>query len=96
MLVQTTWDRLAQLIVDTRKYSCLVLVETVLSKLSESLAVLTHRPAVVEVKTLGHHGCKALVDTLARRQAEMKMQTLGETLVEVEANAPVNTLFETC
>ena len=52
MLVQTTWDRLAQLIVDTRKYSCLVLVETVLSKLSESLAVLTHRPAVVEVKTL--------------------------------------------
>ena len=52
MLVQTTWDRLAQLIVETRKYSCLVLVETVLSKLSESLAVLTHRPAVVEVKTL--------------------------------------------
>ena len=52
MLVQTTWDRLAQLILDTRKYSCLVLVETVLSKLSESLAVLTHRPAVVEVKTL--------------------------------------------
>ena len=51
MLVQTTCDRLAQLIVDTRKYSCLVLVETVLSKLSESLAVLTHRPAVVEVKT---------------------------------------------
>ena len=52
MLVQTTCDRLAQLIVETRKYSCLVLVETVLSKLSESLAVLTHRPAVVEVKTL--------------------------------------------
>ena len=40
------------MIVDTRKYSCLVLVETVLSKLSKSLAVLTHRPAVVEVKTL--------------------------------------------
>ena len=40
------------MIVETRKYSCLVLVETVLSKLSESLAVLTHRPAVVEVKTL--------------------------------------------
>ena len=52
MLVQTTCDRLAQLIVETRKYSCLVLVERVLSKLSESLAVLTHRPAVVEVKTL--------------------------------------------
>ena len=52
MLVQTTCDRLAQLIVETRKYSCLVLVERVLSKLSESLAVLTHRPAVNEVKTL--------------------------------------------
>ena len=52
MLVQTLCDRLAQLIVDTRKLSCLVLVEAVLSKLSESLAVVTHRPAVVEVKTL--------------------------------------------
>ena len=37
-----------------------------------------------------------MVDTLAGRQAEMKMQTLGETLVELEANVPVNTLFETC
>ena len=35
-----------------------------------------------------------MVDTLAGRQAERKMQTLGETLVEVEANAPVDTLFE--
>ena len=52
MLLQTLCDRLAQLIVDTRKLSCLVLVEAVLSKLSESLAVVTHRPAVVEVKTL--------------------------------------------
>ena len=52
MLVQTLCDRLAQLIVDTRKLSCLVLVEAVLSKLSESLAVLTHRAAVVQVKTL--------------------------------------------
>ena len=52
MLVQTLCDRLAQLIVDTRKLFCLVLVEAVLSKLSESLAVLTHRPAVVQVKTL--------------------------------------------
>ena len=100
MLAQTLCDRLAQLIVDTRKHSCLVLVEAVLSKLSESLAVVTHRPAVVKVKTLvektGHHGCMALVDALAGRQAEMKMQTLGETLVEEEANAPVDTLFETC
>ena len=52
MLVQTLCDRLAQLIVDTRKLSCLVQVEAVLSKLSESLAVVRHRPAVVEVKTL--------------------------------------------
>ena len=52
MLVQTLCDRLAQFIVDTRKHSCLVLVEAVLSKLSESLAVVTHRPAVVKVKTL--------------------------------------------
>ena len=52
MLVQTLCDSLAQLIVDTRKLSCLVLVKAVLSKLSESLAVVTHRPAVVEVKTL--------------------------------------------
>ena len=52
MLAQTLCDRLAQLIVDTRKHSCLVLVEAVLSKLSESLAVVTHRPAVVKVKTL--------------------------------------------
>ena len=37
-----------------------------------------------------------MVDTLAGRQAEMKMQTLSETLVEVQANAPVDTLFETC
>ena len=37
-----------------------------------------------------------MVDTLAGRQAEMKMETLGDTLVEVEANAPVDTLFETC
>ena len=52
MLAQTLCDRLAQLIVDTRKYSCLVLVEAVLSKLSESLAVVTHKPAVVKVKKL--------------------------------------------
>ena len=37
-----------------------------------------------------------MVDTLAGRQAEMKMHTLGETLVEEKANAPVDTLFETC
>ena len=52
MLVQTLCDRLATLIFDTRKHSCLVLVEAVLNHLSESLAVVTHRPAVVKVKTL--------------------------------------------
>ena len=36
-----------------------------------------------------------MVGTLAGRKAQMKMQTLGETLVEVEANAPADTLFET-
>ena len=36
-----------------------------------------------------------MVDTLAGRQAEMKMQTLGETLFDVEANAPGHKLFET-
>ena len=51
MLVQTLCDRLAQLIVETRKHSCLVLVEAMVSKLSDSLAVVTHRPAVVELKT---------------------------------------------
>ena len=52
MLVQTLCDRIAQLIVDTRKHSCLVFVVAVVSKLSDSQAVVTHRPAVVKVKTL--------------------------------------------
>ena len=43
---------IAQLIVDTRKHSCLVLVVAVVRKLSDSLAVVTNRPAVVKVKTL--------------------------------------------
>ena len=36
-----------------------------------------------------------MVDTLAGTLSEMEMQTLGERLVEVEAKAPVDTLFET-
>ena len=36
-----------------------------------------------------------MVDTLAGKQAEMKMQILGETLFEVKAKAPGHTLFET-
>ena len=36
-----------------------------------------------------------MVDTLAGRKAEMTMQTLGGTLVEVDSNAPADTLFET-
>ena len=36
-----------------------------------------------------------MVDRLASRKADMKMQTLCEKLVEVEANAPADTLFET-
>ena len=52
MLVQTLCDRIAQFIVDTREHSCLVLVVAVVSKLSDSLAVVINRPAVVKVKTL--------------------------------------------
>ena len=63
MLVQTLCDRIAQLIVDTRKHSCLVLVVAVVSKLSESLAVVTNSPAVVKVEKLAHN--LAIVD--ARR-----------------------------
>ena len=44
----------------------------------------------------GHRNCKELVDTLAGRLKEMEMQTLGETLVELEAKAPVVTIFQTC
>ena len=36
-----------------------------------------------------------MVDTLAGKQAEMKMQILGETLFEVKAKTPGHTLFET-
>ena len=39
--------------------------------------------------------CKAMVDTLPVRLAEMEMQTLGETLVKVEAKVLVDTPFET-
>ena len=39
--------------------------------------------------------CKALVDTVAGTLAEIGMQTLRETLVEVQAKALVDTLFET-
>ena len=35
-----------------------------------------------------------MVDTLEGRKADVKIQTLDETLVEVEANAPVDTLLE--
>ena len=37
----------------------------------------------------------ALVDTVAVRLAEMGMQTLGETVLEVEADLVVHTLFKT-
>ena len=33
---------------------------------------------------------------MAGRLAEMEMQTLGETLVELEAKAPVVTILQTC
>ena len=55
MLVQTLCDRIAQLIVDTRKHSCLVLVVAVVSKLPDSLAVVTNCPTVVKVEKLAHN-----------------------------------------
>ena len=36
-----------------------------------------------------------MVDTLAGRLGEMHIETLGETLVEVEVKVSMNTLFET-
>ena len=42
-----------------------------------------------------YNACKAMVETLPFRLAEMEMQTLGETLVKVEAKALVGTPFET-
>ena len=47
------------------------------------------------LRTTGHGGCKVLVDALVVRLAEVKMQTLGEALVEVEAKELVDTSFET-
>ena len=39
--------------------------------------------------------CKKLFDILAGRLAEMEMQTLGETRVELQAKAPVVTILQT-
>ena len=44
----------------------------------------------------GHRNYKKLVDTLAGRLVEMKMQTLGETLIELQAKAPSVTILQTC
>ena len=61
----------------------MVLVVAVVSKLSDSLAVVINRPAVVKVKTLADK--LAIMDarrwSMAGRKADMKMQTLGETLI---------------
>ena len=43
----------------------------------------------------GHRRCKALVDTLAVSIADMEMQTLGETLVKVQAMVLVDTPLQT-
>ena len=44
----------------------------------------------------GHRNCKKLVDTLAGRLVEMEMQTLGETLIELQAKARIVTILQTC
>ena len=59
---------------------------------------LENRPAVVKVENLaqsGHRRCKTLVDKVSGTLAVMEMQTLGETLVEVEAKALLDSLFKT-
>ena len=43
----------------------------------------------------GHRRCKTLVDKGSGTLAVMEMQTLGETLVEVEAKALIDSLFKT-
>ena len=59
---------------------------------------LENRPAVVKVENLaqsGHRRCKTLVDKVSGTLAVMEMQTLGETLIEVEAKALVDLRFRT-
>ena len=62
------------------------------------LYTLENNTAVVKVENLaqsGHRRCKVLVDKVSGTLAVMKMQTLGETLVEVEARALVDLRFKT-
>ena len=60
---------------------------------------LHKRPAVVKVETLLHN--LAIVDAKRwsfqwyARMVDIEMQTLGETLVELEAMAPVNAMLQT-
>ena len=59
---------------------------------------LENRPPVVKVENLaqsGHRRCKTLVDKVSGTLAVMEMQTLGETLVEVDAKALVDLRFKT-
>ena len=59
---------------------------------------LENRPAVVKVENLaqsGHRRCKTLVDKVSGTLAVIEMQKLGETLVEVDAKALLDTLFKT-
>ena len=59
---------------------------------------LENRPAVVKVENLaqyGHRRYKTLVDKVSGTLAVIEMQTLGETLVEVDAKALVDLRFKT-
>ena len=59
---------------------------------------LENKPAVVKVGNLaqsGHRRCKTLVDKVSGTLAVIEMQTLRETLVEVEAKALVDLRFKT-
>ena len=59
---------------------------------------LENRPTVVKVENLaqsGHRRCKTLVDKVSGTLAVIEMETLRETLLEVEAKALVDLRFKT-
>ena len=59
---------------------------------------LEKRPAVAKVENFaqcGHRRCKTLVDKVSGALAVIEMQTLRETLVEVQAKALVDLRFKT-
>ena len=60
---------------------------------------LAHRLSVVEEEKVGYMPakveCKAVVDTLAARETEVKVRTLGNTLSELKSMKMLETLSKT-